>query len=47
MGAARLMPWLQRRGGKNVIGRVSGGVLIAAALLLSLIDMPENMTKPR
>ena len=47
MGAARLMPWLVKRGGKNMIGRVSGGVLIAAALLLSLIDMPESIAKTR
>ncbi|MAZ35564.1 MAG: homoserine lactone transporter [Thalassospira sp.] len=47
MGAARLMPWLIKRGGKNTIGRVSGGVLIVAALLLSLIDMPESIAKTR
>jgi threonine/homoserine/homoserine lactone efflux protein len=47
LGAARLMPWLLKRGGKNTIGRISGGVLIVAALLLSLIDMPESVARPR
>jgi len=46
-GAARLMPWLLKRGGKNTIGRISGGVLIVAALLLSLIDMPESVARTR
>jgi threonine/homoserine/homoserine lactone efflux protein len=43
MGAAKVMPWLVRRGGNNVIARLSGGVLIVAAGLLALIDMPETM----
>jgi len=41
------MPWLLKRGGKNTIGRISGGVLIVAALLLSLIDMPESVARTR
>ncbi|NIY75819.1 LysE family translocator [Thalassospira sp. HF15] len=46
MGAARVMPWLVRRGGNNVIARLSGGVLIVAAGLLALIEMPETMAGP-
>ncbi|WP_235285118.1 LysE family translocator [Thalassospira sp. HJ] len=46
MGAARVMPWLVRRGGTNVIARLSGGVLIVAAGLLALIEMPETMAGP-
>ena len=42
MGAARVMPWVVQRGGNNIISRLSGGVLIAAAVLLALIDMPES-----
>lgn len=47
MGAARVMPWLVRRGGSNAIGRVSGGVLIVAACLLALIEMPESTAGTR
>lgn len=47
MGAARVMPWLVRRGGNNAIGRVSGGVLIVAACLLALIEMPESTAGTR
>ncbi len=47
MGAARIMPWLVRRGGDNMIARVSGGVLIVAAGLLSLIEMPESVAGTR
>jgi len=47
MGAARIMPWLVKRGGNNVIARVSGGVLIVAAGLLSLIEMPESAAGTR
>ncbi|BDW90710.1 LysE family translocator [Thalassospira tepidiphila] len=43
MGAAKLMPWLVRRGGNNVIARLSGGVLIIAAGLLALIEVPVTM----
>lgn len=42
MGAARVMPWVVQRGGNNIISRLSGGVLIVAAGLLALIDMPES-----
>ncbi|MFH1806584.1 MAG: LysE family translocator [Pseudomonadota bacterium] len=45
MGAARLMPWLKRRGGNNAIGRVSGAVLILAAVILSLIDTPQSIAR--
>ena len=47
MGAARVMPWLVQRGGTNVVARVSGAVLIAAAALLSLIEMPESSAGTR
>ncbi|WP_417846758.1 LysE family translocator [Thalassospira povalilytica] len=47
MGAARIMPWLIRRGGTDVIARVSGGILIIAAGLLSLIEMPESVAGTR
>lgn len=43
MGAAKLMPWLARRGGNNVIARLSGGILIVAAGLLALIEVPVTM----
>lgn len=46
VGAARVMPWLVKRGGNNVVARLSGGVLIVAAGLLALIEMPETMAKP-
>lgn len=47
MGAARIMPWLVRRRGTNVIGRASGGILIIAAGLLALIEMPESTAGTR
>lgn len=47
MGAARIMPWLVKRGGTGMIGRVSGGVLILAAGLLALIEMPESSASTR
>ena len=47
MGAARVMPWLVQRGGTNIVARVSGGVLILAAALLSLIEMPESTAGTR
>ena len=47
MGAARIMPWLVRRGGTNAIARVSGAILIIAAGLLSLIEMPESTAGTR
>lgn len=47
MGAARVMPWLVKRGGNNVIARLSGGVLIIAAGILALIEMPESVAGPR
>jgi threonine/homoserine/homoserine lactone efflux protein len=43
LGASRVLPWLSRRGGGNVINRFSGAVLIIAALVLSLIDPPSAM----
>jgi len=46
VGAARVMPWLVKRGGNNVVARLSGGVLIVAAGLLALIEMPETMARP-
>jgi threonine/homoserine/homoserine lactone efflux protein len=40
--ASRITPWVTRHGGHRAIGRFSGGVLIVAAMLLSLIDMPGS-----
>lgn len=47
MGAARIMPWLIKRGGNNVVARVSGAILIVAAGLLSLIEMPVSIAAAR
>lgn len=47
IGAARIMPWLIRHGGNNAIARVSGVILIVAAGLLSLIEMPESRAGTR
>ncbi|OSQ40619.1 LysE family translocator [Thalassospira mesophila] len=40
--ASRITPWVTRHGGNRAIGRFSGGVLIIAAMLLSLIDAPGS-----